>query len=768
MLTPVVCTISGLGLIVSIFSMVFFAEMGGTEEIYQNVYGEIADGYAMYAVDKLEAGDTTALAEYLSERGISCSIWKKVGGSGVETLEFSTGELRENKTYERDLTVGGYRQYNTSSLVAVLFGYNYGATSIHTVQAPVLGYVFDKETGLFYYETDKYYFPVNYVIVEQDGAKIDFSFTEVNGVECYYNGYYDIRLDTSQYESWGNIEIDGCKVHFVELESILGMIHVVTTADIMQKGIGGVVVDSDYNYVEYYPKGEVDTYVVQLDWDYEKGKECLFDEWEYLYKDIVQFEKWLIPLTVFSFVLFAMGMVLLVYSANNDKEKMGIFHKTPVVTFSFAVVLGEFALLTLLTNGLAGMLVSYGAGSVNVGITLALLIIGLILWFAFVWLQSMITRLKCKSFWKTTELYYLYLLIKRGWSFITRPFRAVAKACKNVLQILGQNIPLFWGGIAIFVVLSFVEYFLAISRYEDIYAFLYLLLKIVEVVALVVVLRQAQLLHDGSKRIAAGDVSNPIDTSKMLWKFREHGENINKVSDGITVAVNERMKSEHFKTELITNVSHDIKTPLTSIINYVDLIKKEDVQDEKLKEYIDVLDRQSARLKKLIEDLMEASKASTGNLAVSLEECDIDVLLTQVIGEFEEKLEKNQLQVMIDKPDHPVKMMADGRHMWRVLDNLLNNACKYSLPGTRVYVSLKQEGKEASLVFKNISKTALNIPSEELMERFVRGDSSRNTEGSGLGLSIAQSLTELMGGKLQLEIDGDLFKVTLRFPLINE
>ena len=297
--------------------------------------------------------------------------------------------------------------------------------------------------------------------------------------------------------------------------------------------------------------------------------------------------------------------------------------------------------------------------------------------------------------------------------------------------------------------------------------FFFLFVKVVEVVALIIVLFHMQELHAGSKRVASGDMSKPIDTSRMYWKFREHGENINKVSDGIALAVEERMKSEHFKTELITNVSHDIKTPLTSIINYVDLIKKEDVQDEKLQEYVDVLDRQSARLKKLIEDLMEASKASTGNLAVNLEECDVEVLLTQVIGEFEERLQKNQLEVVVEKPDYPVKMMADGRHMWRVLDNLLNNACKYSLPRTRVYVSLKKENNEAVIVFKNISKDALNIPSEELMERFVRGDSSRNTEGSGLGLSIAQSLTELMHGTMKLEIDGDLFKVTLRFPTIT-
>ena len=289
------------------------------------------------------------------------------------------------------------------------------------------------------------------------------------------------------------------------------------------------------------------------------------------------------------------------------------------------------------------------------------------------------------------------------------------------------------------------------------------MIKLIEIPVVILVLLQMTKLQEGSKRIATGDLSEPIDTSKMFWEFKKHGENINKVSDGIALAVEDRMKSERFKTELITNVSHDIKTPLTSIINYVDLIKKENIEDETLLEYIEVLDRQSARLKKLIEDLMEASKASTGNLQVNIEECDVEVLLTQLLGEFEERLIANQLEVLVQKPEHSVMVSADGRHMWRVLDNLLNNACKYSLPCSRIYISLEQNENDTVITFKNISKTPLNIPSEELMERFVRGDSSRNTEGSGLGLSIAQSLTELMNGSMKLEIDGDLFKVILKF-----
>jgi signal transduction histidine kinase len=223
------------------------------------------------------------------------------------------------------------------------------------------------------------------------------------------------------------------------------------------------------------------------------------------------------------------------------------------------------------------------------------------------------------------------------------------------------------------------------------------------------------------------------------------------------------MKSERFKTELITNVSHDIKTPLTSIINYVDLLGKEPLDNPTAQEYLEILNHQSARLKKLIEDLIEASKASTGNLPVHPELCDATVMLTQVVGEFKERAEANSLDIVVDSPEPPINIMADGRHLWRVIDNLMSNICKYALPGTRVYIDLERRDGMVVMTFRNISRDRLNISSDELMARFVRGDSSRNTEGNGLGLSIARSLTELMEGDLEIRIDGDLFKAILRF-----
>lgn len=277
----------------------------------------------------------------------------------------------------------------------------------------------------------------------------------------------------------------------------------------------------------------------------------------------------------------------------------------------------------------------------------------------------------------------------------------------------------------------------------------------------------AKKLLTAGQKLAAGDESCVVDTAKLYGPFREHGEDLNTIRDGVSLAVEARMRSEHFRTELITNVSHDIKTPLTSIINYVDLLGKEKPENEKMREYIDVLQRQSARLKKLIDDLLEASKASTGNLTVNAEPCDVGVLLDQTLGEYGEKLSAAGLEPVLTKPEKPVIIMADGRHMWRIFDNLLNNICKYSQRGTRVYLEVCERDGKAVVTFRNISSRQLNISSDELMERFVRGDSSRNTEGSGLGLNIAQSLAQLQKGTMELTVDGDLFKVTLTFDVVK-
>ena len=232
---------------------------------------------------------------------------------------------------------------------------------------------------------------------------------------------------------------------------------------------------------------------------------------------------------------------------------------------------------------------------------------------------------------------------------------------------------------------------------------------------------------------------------------------------GMDAAVARQLKSERMKTELITNVSHDLKTPLTSLISYVDLLKKEGLASENAPGYVEVLDRQSQRLKKLTEDLVEASKASTGNMTVTKEDTDVNLLLSQAAGEYAERLAAAQLTLVTTLTPAEPHIQADGRLLWRVFDNLLSNVCKYAQPGTRVYLSTEVKEGKTQIAFRNVSREPLNISADELMERFVRGDASRNTEGSGLGLSIARSLTELNGGTLELTVDGDLFKATLIF-----
>lgn len=272
-------------------------------------------------------------------------------------------------------------------------------------------------------------------------------------------------------------------------------------------------------------------------------------------------------------------------------------------------------------------------------------------------------------------------------------------------------------------------------------------------------------LLDAVRRMRGGDLETKVDSRYMVGSFREFSADLNGLADVAMVAAQKQLRSERMKTELITNVSHDIKTPLTSIINYVDLLEKPHTPEEE-RAYLDVLHRQSQRMKKLIEDLMEMSKASTGNIPVEITRIDAVEAVNQALGEFSDKLSAAGLTVVFRQPEEEISLLADGKLLWRAMSNVLSNAVKYALPGTRLYVDIAAVEDKAVISFKNISGAQLNITAEELMERFVRGDSSRNTEGSGLGLNIAKSLMELQKGQLHLLVDGDLFKVTLVFPRV--
>ncbi len=270
-------------------------------------------------------------------------------------------------------------------------------------------------------------------------------------------------------------------------------------------------------------------------------------------------------------------------------------------------------------------------------------------------------------------------------------------------------------------------------------------------------------IYEGINHIAGGEPGYKINLDGMKSNEKKAGEQINNLGEGLQIAVTQATKNERLKSELITNVSHDIKTPLTSIINYVDLIKRENIENEKVKEYIKVLDEKSQRLKHLTEDLVEASKANTGNLNLDMEKIDFMQLIHQTIGEFQDKFEERQLKTVVKLDKSPVWIYADGRRVWRVMENLLQNIYKYAMPQTRVYIESVTTSKKTTVTIKNISENPLNIPASELTERFIRGDVARTTEGSGLGLSIAKSLTELMNGTFELYLDGDLFRVSIGF-----
>ena len=361
--------------------------------------------------------------------------------------------------------------------------------------------------------------------------------------------------------------------------------------------------------------------------------------------------------------------------------------------------------------------------------------LGLAVFVALAYLFVLAFTARCKAGTVLSDLLALRLL---------RLFSRGAVWTWRHLRRLFLGLPLAWKTAAVLLAVMAADLLIFAYGMDGGQAALYVTLHLVLLGAAIWQVLALRQLQQGGEKLAEGDFSHPVTLSRgALPELKRHAENLNSVQAGIQRAVEEKMKSERLKTQLITNVSHDIKTPLTSIVSYVDLLKKEKMPSDAAREYLAVLDRQSQRLRKLTEDLVEASKASTGNIPVSPAPTDLNVLALCQPG--------------------PVAM-ADGRLLWRVLDNLMSNICKYAMPGTRVYLSTEAGEDGVRMVVKNISRYPLNISADELTERFVRGDSSRSTEGSGLGLSIATSLTAIQGGDFQLTIDGDLFKVTLTLP----
>ncbi|MCX4296754.1 MAG: HAMP domain-containing sensor histidine kinase [Lachnospiraceae bacterium] len=447
-----------------------------------------------------------------------------------------------------------------------------------------------------------------------------------------------------------------------------------------------------------------------------------------------------------------LSFAFLIYAAGHRRGVNGVvltlFDRIPIDIFSIIIFIVEMVLVFMLmyTMNMTELL-KYVLACIGLLIAFGVIMAAI----ALEYILSLCVRLKAGKWWRNSICYQVY-----HW------------CCDGFVYLL-KNVTLIWKTIFIFGVISVVEFFILIIFSKNVIYQFWLIEKVIFCVVLCLLVVQFYTLQKASQNMAEGNLLYKIDVGKMFWECKKHGENLNRINEGMSRAVDERIRSEHLKTELITNVSHDIKTPLTSIINYVDLLSKEELHNDKAAEYLEVLDRQSSKLKKLIEDLVEASKASSGNMSVDSQQLEAGVFLAQTVGEFEEKLKAAGLELIVSKLEETVYIMADGRHVWRVIDNLMNNICKYAQPGSRVYINLEATNMLVNITFRNISKFPLNISGEELMERFVRGDKSRNTEGHGLGLSIAQSLMKLNEGDMKIVVDGDLFKVILVFDrhLVN-
>lgn len=791
----IVCILSGIVMIASLAGIVaYYAAIdrstsgadsftsGSREEMTDMVYANLSGNYAAYMLESLSNDNYDAL----DGGNLLYSVVKVPAGD----TDASKGEqVYSNNNYDvnpdnYDYVFSGpsaeahnvQYYYSTRSLCEAMF-YHADTYEADTSYVSVLldGYVFDYEAGKMYAKCGDTYVLLHSIQVDTPESYAEYVWDD--NKQAYYSTYNDEKLDASAYDTWIGVSMEDSEyvepgnqststnheLLFAKSSDIQG--------EIWDLSADKYVLDGDVLEYEEEPTAQPMYYVYMKVKDAPQAGLTMNNGLTDYYtqaSDVINRLNWfwnhMVVFQIVSLLLFVASLVFLSFGAGHRSTDDEI-HLRGIDRFPYEIytVLVSLGIGGGITGNIALFMTALGRMDQTLFVILEFEIA--VLWmtlFLALYLSTAV-RLKNHCFWRYTLIHYIFLPVRKLLHWL-------GVSVKKIRQAAKENVSLVWKMELILLGIYLVGiFFIVVTGYAPgVEIVLFTLFMIVSAVVTLWAALQMNRLKEGGKRIAQGDYSQPIDTDNMFWEFKKHAENINEVGNGISLAVDARMKSEHFKTELITNVSHDIKTPLTSIINYVDLIKKEQFDDPKLDEYIDVLDRQSARLKKLIEDLMEASKASTGNLPVHLEKFDASVMLTQVVGEFEERTQANHLDLIVSGPEKPVYILADGRHLWRVFDNLMSNICKYAQPGTRVYINLEQVKQDVVITFRNISRYQLNITSEELMERFVRGDSSRNTEGNGLGLSIAQSLTTLMNGTMRFEVDGDLFKVILTFAQLMD
>ena len=464
---------------------------------------------------------------------------------------------------------------------------------------------------------------------------------------------------------------------------------------------------------------------------------------------------------IFGSVLWLIGMVWLTVTAGR-KPKDEEIHLNGFDRWYTEIAAGAVIGIWLAGTIISGTLIansSLGYSHAVVTVIVTCLICGTytMAWFLIGYL-SLVRRIKAGTLWKNS-------LIRKVLKWIGKCSGKLADFARAFSRNTAEKIKVLLVGGAFL----FLQFLIIGCGFTGAGVFLIILL-IVDAAAVIFIIRKADgldLIMDGLKKISDGELQYKIKTDTLTGKQKVMAEYINNIGSGLDAAVENSLKKERMQTELITNVSHDLKTPLTSIINYVDLMKRENPTDPKIQEYLRILDEKSQRLKVLTEDVVEASKASTGNIKLEMNDIDFVEMVQQVIGEFEEKFQEKNLTMMVHFTDEPSIIYADGQRMWRVLENVFGNVVKYAMEGTRVYAEISNRNKKVTFSLKNISAQPLNISADELTERFIRGDVARNTEGSGLGLSIAKSLTELQGGEFKLHLDGDLFKVMITFATKN-
>ena len=624
------------------------------------------------------------------------------------------------------------------------FMYMYSSSIINNFSTNANSLLVEDEEGDSYYSSNRYGIYDDY----QENVQIGSKKGRVNYLTTYeYKNFKYLIIDNKNSVAYTNVEhtmftdsIEEIKERLAknsiywnyENGNVNTSIEKLKLEEIRYKSIYKSIDDAK-NFSVYTSLENDLTY-----YDQYRTNKTVFDMAQILYKPAL----YLLPLSIIA-VLVLLIMNCFLIGLRNEKGEviLNAFDKTPLlvalIILFILFMIGCGFLIALTSENLTLILSGTAIGAV----------IGYISFVFF--LETIIKRIKSRTLFRNTITYRILRWIK---SLITSMTRNANMTVKLILIFIA------------FGILNIIGFSLSIS--EPIGIFILIAIWVYAFAKMHQWLVRYIEIKNAINEIYMGNTEVHLDEKRYKGSLNSMAIQVNDIAGGLSNAIQEKLKSERLKTELITNVSHDIKTPLTSIINYVDLLKKEKMPNEQAEEYLNILDNKSQRLKRLTEDLVEASKASSGNIKLNIEKLNVNELLKQVSGEFEDKFKSRNLEEVMSLPEKNVYINADSRYMYRILENMYSNISKYAMDNTRVYIDVIPNNNRITIQMKNISKEKLNISTEELMQRFVRGDSARNTEGSGLGLSIATSLTTLQGGTFNIYLDGDLYKVIIEFDMI--